>query len=1077
MIHRIVDFALRQRLAILVASLVLVAIGVHAVTRVPIEAYPDVGDTQVLVITQWSGHAAEEVEREITIPLERELNTTPHQVDVRSVSIAGLSVVTITFADGTDDWFARQQVIERLPSADLPDGVAPDLGPLASPIGEILRYRLVDCTQDPVAECEDVDTRAEPTSLSGLKDLEEWVVEREILRVDGVADVASFGGTMLQYQVHLDPELLVEHGVSIEDISDALRDANGNAGGGVVALGPEALNVRAVGLLAPDEIGDVAVGEHDGTPVRVRDVATVERGYQPRLGRVSLDEDDDVVAAVVLLRRGDDAGDVLVRLHERIADINTRVLPVGVKLHAYQDRSHLMELTTHTVTENLAVGMALVTLILFIFLGSPRAALIVAVTIPISLLVAFIGMDVIDIPANLLSIGAVDFGMIVDGSIVMVENVFRHVAEKNEKGEKYDLVEVARIAAHEVARPIVFAIGIIVASYLPIFTLEQVEGRLFRPMAFTVAFALFGALVTAVTLVPVLATYLLRGKLTEWRNPLLEAVRRAYLPSIERLLPRPRLVLVVALALLVADAVMYETIGSEFLPHLNEGALWIRASMPANVSLEEAENLVDGYDVTDGDSASHVRGIREILGGYPEIELMAVQLGRPDDGTDPTGFFNAEFLCVMRDVSAWRPEFHGDREVLMDHMSRDLAVVPGVGFGFSQPISDNVEEALTGVKGQLAIKITGDDLHALDDLASRVAHEVAQVRGVADLGIFREVGQSNLHVEISRERAERVGLTVADVQRVVSVGVGGMAVTRIVEGERSHDLVLRYREDARSNVDEIRRLPVPLPTGDDGIARTVPLGEVATVGIQAGAARIYREDGQRYVAIKFSVRDRDLGSTVHEAQERVARSVRMPNDYELSWGGEFESQNRAARRLSFVIPITLAVIFVLLFVMFRRPREALLILGNVIVTSPFGGLAALLLTGTNLSVSAGVGFLALFGVSVQTGVILVAYVNELRAEGIELDAAIRQGVEMRLRPMMMTALVATLGLLPAAMSHGIGSDSQKPLAIVVVGGLLSSLSLSLFTLPLLYKLFAGPPPQAPQRAPIDEDGRMEGVGT
>lgn len=1073
MIHRIVDFALRQRIAILVASLVLVALGAHALSRVPIEAYPDVGGTQVLVITQWPGHAAEEIEREITVPMERVLNSTPHQVNVRSVSIAGLSVVTVTFADGTDDWFARQQVNERLPSVEVPDGVAPELGPLASPIGEILRYRLVDCTQDQVSECGEADQAAEPTSLSGLKDLEEWVVERELLRVDGVADVASFGGTMLQYQVHIEPRALVEHGVTLAQIRDALADANGTAGGGVVAFGPAALNVRAVGLLHPEDIADVAVTNHDGTPVRIRDVARVERGYQPRLGRVSLDEDDDVVAAVVLLRRGDDAGEVLTRLHERIADINTRVLPVGVKLHPYQDRSELMALTTHTVSENLVVGMALVTLVLFVFLGSPRAALIVAVTIPLSLLVAFIGMDAIDLPANLLSIGAVDFGMIVDGSIVMVENVFRHVAEKNERGEKYDLVEVTRVAAHEVARPIVFAIGIIVASYLPIFTLEQVEGRLFRPMAFTVAFALIGALVTAVTLVPVLATYLLRGKLTEWRNPLLEGVRHFYQPTIMRLLPHPRLVLVVAVCLLLGDAVMYNALGSEFLPHLNEGALWIRASMPANVSLEEAEHLVDGYE--DGDN--HVRGIREILRTYPEIERMAVQLGRPDDGTDPTGFFNAEFLCVLRDASTWRPVFHGERERLMDSMSRELSVIPGVGFGFSQPISDNVEEALTGVKGQLAIKITGDDLHALDDLASRVAHEVAGVHGVADLGIFREVGQSNLHVEISRERAERVGLTVADVQDVVATGIGGLAVTRIVEGERSHDLVLRYREDARSDIDSIRRLPVPLPPDANGDVRTVPLGEVAAVTIQAGAARIYRENGQRYVALKFSVRDRDLGSTVREAQARVAAAVHTPNDYDISWGGEFESQNRAARRLAIVIPLTLGVIFVLLFVMFRRPREALLILGNVLVTSPFGGLAALLLTGTNLSVSAGVGFLALFGVSVQTGVILVAYVNELRAEGLALDAAIEKGVEMRLRPMMMTALVATLGLLPAAMSHGIGSDSQKPLAIVVVGGLLSSLTLSVFTLPLLYKLFAGPAPEAPQPPRVDHDKELEGLGT
>jgi cobalt-zinc-cadmium resistance protein CzcA len=1066
-IHRLVDFALRQRLVILVAAVLVTAIGVHAVTQVPIEAYPDVGDTQVLVITQWPGHAAEEVERQITLPIERVMNTAPHQVAVRSVSIAGLSVVTVTFADGTNDWFARQQSLERISGAQLPEGVEPTLGPLASPIGEILRYRLVNCAEDRVAECDEQATQQEPLSLSALKDLEEWVIERELLRVDGVADVASFGGTMMQYQVLVDPGALAAHGLELDDVIRSLAEANGTTGGGVIALGPEALNVRAIGLLRPDEIGDVAVGEHEGTPVRVRDVAHVETGYQPRLGRVSIDDADDVVAATVLLRRGDDAATVLDRVHAAVDDLNAHVLPRGVRISAYHDRSHLMELTTHTVTENLVAGIALVTLILFVFLGSPRAAFIVALTIPISLLVAFIGMEGARIPANLLSIGAVDFGMIVDGSIVMVENVFRLVAEKHERGEPFDIQRVVRVAAHEVARPITFAIGIIIASYLPIFTLERVEGRLFRPMAFTVAFALLGALVLAITLVPVVSTYVLNRPLKEMHNPLLEGVRRVYLPAIARLLPRPRVALVLAAALLAGDALMYRAIGSEFLPHLNEGALWVRASLPGNVSLEEAERMVDGYDVGDG---THVRGIREILRGFPEVGTLAVQLGRPDDGLDPTGFFNAEFLCVLNDRSSWRPEFHGDRERLEDAMSEALSVIPGVTFGFSQPISDNVEEALTGVKGQLAIKITGTDLHALDDLASRVAHEVAGVPGVADLGVLRQVGQSNLHVEISRERAERVGLSVHDVEQVVEAGVGGVPVTRIVEGERTHDLVVRYQQVARETPDEIRRLPLATDSG-----HTIPLDEVADVEVQAGASRIYREDGRRYIALKFSVRDRDLGSTVAEAQRRVQAAVTLPEGYEISWGGEFESAERAARRLSIVIPITIAVIFVLLFAMFRRPREALIILGNVLVTSPFGGLAALLLTHTNLSVSAGVGFLALFGVSVQTGVILVSYVNELRSEGLGLDDAIRKAVDLRLRPMMMTALVATLGLLPAALSNGIGSDSQKPLAIVVVGGLLSSLALSLFTLPLFYKLFPGAPPATPRPSlQPDRDGALEG---
>lgn len=1055
MIQHIVDFALRQRLLVFFASLALIAIGVNSYSRVPIEAYPDVGDTQVQVITQWLGHASEEVERQITLPLERVMNAVPHQNSVRSVSIAGLSVVTVTFADGTNDYFARQQALERLAQADLPGDVAPELGPLASPIAEIMRYQIVSCAERRTAECSDDDAATEAKSLSDLKDIEEWVVERELLRADGVADVASFGGTVKQYQVLLSSTLLSARGLALSDVETALTEANGNGGGGVIALGPEALNVRALGLLTPDQIGDVAVATREGVPVRVRDLGSVQVGYRPRLGRVSVDEDKDVVAAVVLLRRGDDAQAVLERVHERIHDLNTRILPRGVKLHPYQDRSHLMELTTHTVLENLTAGIGLVTLILFVFLGSPRAALIVAVTIPLSLLSAFIGMDALGIPANLLSIGAVDFGMIVDGSIVMVENIFRLVAHKHEKKEPFELVTLVRGAAHEVARPIVFAIAIIVASYLPIFTLQRVEGRMFRPMAFTVGFALLGALVFAITVVPVLSTYLLRGHLSESKNVLLELVRKLYLPSVTKLLRRPRRVFVLAALLLVADALLFTSIGSEFLPHLNEGALWVRASMPGNISLAEAEQLVDGFDA-DG---RHVPGVRDILRGFPEIGTMAVQLGRPDDGTDPTGFFNAEFLLVINDRASWRKQFEGDREQLEDAMSKALSDIPGVSFGFSQPISDNVEEALTGVKGQLAIKVIGDDLNALDDLGSRIAQEIAPVAGVRDLGIFRELGQSNVHVEIDRRKAERLGLSVRDVEQVIEDGVGGRAVTQIVEGERTHDLVVRYRELARDSIDAIARLPVPTGEG-----HAVPLAEVATLRVQGGASRIYREDGRRYLPIKFSVRGRDLGSTVAEARTRVERAVKVPHGYEVVWGGEFESAQRAAKRLSIVIPLTVLLIFVLLFAMFRRTHEAALILGNVLVTSPFGGLLALLLTGTNFSVSAGVGFLALFGVSVQTGVILVSYINELRAEGLELDAAIEQATDLRLRPMMMTALVATLGLLPAALSHGIGSDSQKPIAIVVVGGLVSSLALSLFTLPLLYKVFApGKPGLVPPR--------------
>ncbi|WP_394847912.1 CusA/CzcA family heavy metal efflux RND transporter [Pendulispora brunnea] len=1052
MIERIVEFALRQRAVIVVAAAIIAILGLFAFQRLPIEAYPDVADTWVQVITQWPGHAAEEVERQITIPAERVLNGVPKQVAVRSTSIAGLSVITLIFADGTDSYFARQQVNERLGQASLPDGVAPTLGPLASPVGEILRYRLVNCQTTHTPECTDEDARIDPKSLNDLKDLEEWVLERELAAVPGVADVVSFGGTVKQFQVLVDPTQLAARNLTMDDVEKALTAANGNAGGGVVHFGRAALNVRGIGLLTPDQIGDVSIAVRDGTPVRVRHVATIKVGHQPRLGRVSVDADSDVVSATVLMRKGAQTDTVLAALHERIDDINRRILPRGVKLSPHNDRTELMDLTTHTVMKNLVEGIGLVTVVLFLFLGNTRAALIVAVTIPLSLLIAFILMDSAKIPANLLSIGAVDFGMIVDGSIVMVENVFRQLAEKQERGESYDLPLLVRAASREVARPVVFAIAIIVTAYLPIFTLERVEGKLFSPMAWTVAFALGGALLLAITLVPVLTSLLFTKRLKEFHNPLLELVRRSYLPALGRALARPRLVLVVAVVLVLGDVIMARSIGSEFLPHLDEGSIWMRASMPSNISLEEAEALVDGVHTPSRDMA----GMREILGRYPEVRTLSAQIGRPDDGTDPTGFYNAEFLLVLNDKKTWRPEFHADKDALIAAMNADLSIIPGVTFGFSQPISDNIEEAITGVKGQLAIKIVGDDLNALDDIADQMARAIKTVPGVVDLGVLRELGQSNVHVSIVRERAERYGMTVADVEDAVEKGIGGHAVGEIIEGERRHDLVVRYRADMRDSVDAIRQLLIPVSGGN-----LVPLSQVADVTILGGASRIYRESNRRYIAIKFGVRERDLGGTVAEAQKRVAKAVHLPPGYTATWGGEFESARRAGRRLAIVIPLTVAAVFILLFAMFRRPREALIILVNVLLTSPCGGMAALLATGTNFSVSSGVGFLALFGVSVQTGVILVSYIKEQRAEGMPLDEAIERAADLRLRPIMMTALVATLGLIPAAISTGIGSDSQKPLAIVVVGGLFSSLTLSLFVLPMLYKVFG---PREPLRS-------------
>jgi cobalt-zinc-cadmium resistance protein CzcA len=1055
MINRIVEFAVRQRAVVLVTGVLLAILGADAFRRLPIEAYPDVADTWVQVIAQWPGHAAEEIERQITIPVERVLGAVPRKAALRSVSIAGLGVVTVLFEDGTDTFFARQQVNERLGGLELPEGASLDLGPPASPIGEIMRYRLVNCATTRAPECGDEDVAIAPRPLTELVDLQTWVLERELLAVPGVADVIRFGGATRQYQVLVDPLRLAAHKLTFEDVERALEAANGNAGGGIISFGRAALNVRGIGLLRPDQIGEVALATRGATPVRVRDVATVQAGARPRLGRVSVDDDKDVVAATILLRKGEAAEGVLKAVHARIADVNARVLPRGVKVSAYHDRTDLMHLTTHTVLHNLVEGIALVTLILFFFLGNARAALIAALTIPLSLLFAFIFMDRAKIPANLLSIGAIDFGMIVDGAIVVTENIVKQLAHAHESGAPVDVSAVVRRAAREVARPMTFAVAVIVMAYLPIFTLERVEGKLFSPMAWTVAFALAGALMFALTIVPALAAVLFKRRLTEREPRAVTALRARHLPLLGRLLRRPRVVVVAAIAIVAVDAVLASRVGSEFLPHLDEGAIWMRAVLPSNVSLEEAEALVDGVHTKERDTP----GIREIVGKYPEIDTMAVQIGRPDDGTDPTGFYNAELLLVLRPRDEWRKQFHGRKDALIEALSRDVSVLPGVSFGFSQPIADNVEEALTGVKGQLAVKIAGDDLNALDDLADKVARTIRDVPGVVDLGIFRELGQSNLHVEIDRRRAERYGLTVAQVEDVVEKGIGGRPVTQIIEGERRHDLVARWAAEQRDSVESIRRLLIPVEGG-----ALVPLSQVADVKIVGGASRIYREGGRRYIAIKLGVRGRDLGSTVAEAQRRVAAAVRLPAGYTMTWGGEFESARRAGRRLAIVIPATLVAIFVFLFAMFGRAREALIILGNVLLTSPVGGLMALILTGMNFSVSSGVGFLALFGVSVQTGVLLVAFATDARRRGAGVDEAILAATSQRLRPILMTALVATLGLLPAALSTGIGSDSQKPLAVVVVGGLFSSLTLSLFVLPLLLKLFAGPPPAAPTAA-------------
>lgn len=1037
MIDAIVRFALRYRLAVIGALVILVVVGGHAFTRLPIEAYPDVADTWVQIITQWPGHAAEEVETQVSLPVELEMNGAPRMTQLRSTSIFGLSVVTMIFEDGTDSYFARQQAIERLTNVKLPEGAEQQLGPLASPIGEVYRYVL----------------RGPGKSLNELKEIEDWTVERYLRGVQGVAAVVSFGGTTKQYQVTVKPDRLAAYRIGLDEVTAAVARSNRNAGGGFIEVGPQAVNVRGVGLIkSPDEILNIAIKTGpEGTPIMIRDVADVQVGHAPRLGIVGLNEQDDVVQGVVLMRKGEQASEVLERVEARVKELNGGGwLPEGVKIDAYHDRSHLIHTTTRTVLKNMIEGILLVMLILFVFLGDARSAILVASTIPLSLLFAFLCMNAAGVPANLLSIGAVDFGMIVEGAVFMVENIYRQLAEKWEHGEKPHVSSTIAGAAREVARPMFFSVLIIVCAYLPIFTLQRVEGKLFRPMALTVAFALAGSLLLALTAAPVLSSYVFRGKVVEKDNPLLRWRKTVYMDVLRFGLAHRKLVIGAAMLLAAGAVMLSRHIGSEFLPHLDEGAVWVRASMPANISLSEARDLVPK--------------IRGVLRTFPEATVVSSQVGRPDDGTDPTGFYNAEFFVQLRDHNEWRKETGGHKDKLVAMMAQKLEQFPGIQFGFSQPISDNVEEATSGVKGQLAVKIYGPDLHKLDQLASEMGAKVSEVPGVADFGIFRELGQTNLAVEIDRAKVAQFGVDVARVEEAVEAGVGGRAVTQVIEGERRVDLVVRMAESARDDIEALRRLPIP---GERGAL--VPLGQLATLHYVDGASRIFRENNARYIAMKFSVRGRDLGSTVEEAQRRVA-PITIPEQYRVVWSGEFESARRANARLAIIVPITLIGITLLLIMALRSARDALIVLINVLLTSPVGGIAALYLTGTNFSVSSGVGFLALFGTSMQTGVILASYFAQLRSEGIPTDQAILMGAQVRLRPVLMTGLGATIGLLPASISTAIGSDSQRPLAIVIVGGLLGSSVLSLIVLPVLYRAVLSIWPDRPEQ---QDDAPME----
>src|SRR5271168_3821270 len=1038
MIRRVVDFALGNRLLVIGVVLVLFVWGAISFHQLPVEAYPDVADNYVEVITQWPGISAEQIEQQVTIPLEVVMNGVPHVVHLRSFSLFGLSDLKLIFDDEEENAWDRERVLERLSQVTLPPGVVPQMGTDWSPVGQIYFFTL--------------ESTNPKYDVMELKSLEDWVIEKNFKAVPNVVDVSSFGGPTREYQVRLDPNKLVSYGLSLSQIEQQLANNNTNAGGSFIEAGLQQINISEVGLVKTvHDIENTVITTKTGTPLRVRDIAVVSQGPKIRLGQFArgyhredgkIIDNDDVVSGIVLLRKGANADVALAGINSKVKELNERILPAGVKVVPFIDRTDLVHFTTHTVLRNLTEGMILVAIILFLFLGNIRGAIIVALTIPFALLFAATCLNLKGIPANLLSLGALDFGMVVDGAVVMVENIVRHLSNRQRQAQNGESpavsMDVIREAAHEVQRPVFYAIAIIITAYLPIFTLQRVEGRLFRPMAWTVAFALLGALLFSMLIAPVLSSFLLSNDTREWCNPLLVRLTETYRKYVRQAIEHRWVTMGVAMfGVCLAVFLMFSgVIGSEFLPHLDEGALWVRGTLAPSTGPTESLRVMNEA--------------RLKLSAFPEVLKVVSQTGRPDDGTDTTGFFNTEYFVDLKPKDQWRPVFKENKEELIAAMDRELEKTPGVLWNFSQPISDNVEEAVSGVKGELAVKIYGDDLRTLEEKGNEIVSVMSKIRGVQDLGLFRVIGQPNLNYTVDREAAARYGINVIDVQDAIQTAVGGNAVSQVLDKEARYDVVVRYLPKYRDTEDAINNIRLLSPSGE-----RVSLAQLTNVKTEDGAEEIYRESGQRYVAIKYSVRDRDLGSTVEEAIRKVGAQVKLPIGYKIDWAGEYESQKRSSRRLMLVLPITILLIFVILYSMFHSGKWAGLILINVSM-APVGGLLALLFTHTNFSVSSGVGFLALFGVSVQTGVIMLEYINQMRVRGHSIEEAAIEGAVLRLRPIMMTMLVATLGLLPAATSHGIGSDSQRPFAMVIVGGLIGALMISVFLLPTLYVWIARP---------------------
>jgi cobalt-zinc-cadmium resistance protein CzcA len=1017
--NRIVASSLRQPFLIALMTLVLIGAGTRSLDRLPVDAYPDLSPPMVEVITQWPGRAAEEVERLITVPVEREMNGIPRITTIRSISLYGLSDVILTFQNGTDNYFARQQVHNRMPDLALPSGVTPTVSPMSSPSGLIYRYVLQSADRSPME----------------LKTFEDWIVEPQFRSVPGVADDSGFGGGTMQYQVLLDPARIASVGLSAAQVEGALTANNDNSGGGFYSQGGQFYYVRGMGRLNTlEDIGNVVLAVHNGTPVLVKDVGRVVLGIAPRLGEFGFQTQDDAVEGVILLRTGEKTQDVLKGVEAKTKELNAEILPKDVKVLPFYDRSDLVELTTQTVERNLLRGMLLVVVVLIFFLYDLRAGLIVATSIPLALLFAFICLDLQNASANLLSIGAVDFGILVDGAVVMVENIFRQVVAR--KGTPLNIGEIIKEAAAEVDRPIFYAVAVIVAGFLPIYVLSGPSGTLFKPMADTMVFALVGSLIVTLTVLPALCAWFMRNGVRERRNAAFEAIQAIYTKGLDACLAHPWVTTSASAILLGLTLLLIPRIGAEFMPHLDEGALWVRATMPYTISFDE--------------SAKIAPKVREILRSFPEVTTVASELGRPDDGTDPTGFFNVEFFVDLKPYSQWSGSYH-TKPGLIEAINKKLEAFPGINFNYTQPAEDAVDEAETGLKSALAVKVFGSNLDTLQKKGKAIKQILERVRGIREVTLVQELGQPSLTININRAKIARYGLNVADINGLIQTAIGGDVATQVVQQEKEFDLVVRLERQYRDNPEEIGNILVATPAGQQ-----IPLKEFADIQVASGASFIYRQDNSRYIGVQFSVEGRDLAGAVNDAMQQVNAKISLPQGYRLDWGGEYSEYTASRRQMSVILPLTLFLIFMLLFTLYSNFKFPFITVLGVVLSAPVGGIVALWITDTPFSVSSGIGFLALFGVSVQTAVVYISYVNELRRNGTALAEAIRHAAILRLRPIMMTALVAALGLLPVALATGVGTDSQRPFALVIVSGLFTRLLISIFLMPALYSLVARP---------------------